>query len=134
MGVWRRFFDPILPSGFSLNNSAIVKAVNLAFSSIQSPFIRNIHGRFGTHNSLQSPDIGQNSYYFRFLVKPLIIKNCHKSGTSDDIDINLVPVTKMGKRNMTTSKKLMTGSCRQIMKSSLVFRFMVNSGRMLYDS
>ena len=31
--------------------------------------------------------------------------NCHNSRTSDDIDIKLEPVTKLDKRNKTTSKK-----------------------------
>ena len=32
-------------------------------------------------------------------------ENCHNSGTSDDIDIKLGPVTKLDKRNKETSKK-----------------------------
>ena len=35
----------------------------------------------------------------------LIKVNCHNTRTSDDIDINLGPVTKLNKRNKTTSKK-----------------------------
>ena len=42
---------------------------------------------------------------FRFLVNPLQKKNCHNSRTSDDIDMKLGPVTKLDKRNKTTSKK-----------------------------
>ena len=33
------------------------------------------------------------------------MENCHNSRTSDDIDMKLAPVTKLGKRNKTTSKK-----------------------------
>ena len=35
----------------------------------------------------------------------LIKENCHNSRTSDDIDMKLGPVTKLDKRNKTTSKK-----------------------------
>ena len=35
----------------------------------------------------------------------LIKENCHNSRTSDDVDMKLGPVTKLGKRNKTTSKK-----------------------------
>ena len=47
----------------------------------------------------------------QFLVK----KTCHNSRTSDDIDMKLVPVTKIDKRNKTTSKKcdgeVMSANC-----------------------
>ena len=39
-----------------------------------------------------------------FLVKFLIKENCHNSRTSDDVDMKLGPVTKIYKRNKTTSK------------------------------
>ena len=39
-----------------------------------------------------------------FLVKSLIKENCHNSKTSDDIDMKLEPITKLYKRNKTTSK------------------------------
>ena len=45
----------------SLNNSELVKAVILAFSSIQKHFIREIHAKFGITNLPKSPDIVQNS-------------------------------------------------------------------------
>ena len=45
----------------SLNNSELVKAVILAFSSIQKHFIREIHAKFGITNLSKSPDIVQNS-------------------------------------------------------------------------
>ena len=35
----------------------------------------------------------------------LIKENCHNSRTSDDIDMKLGPVTKLDKRNKTTSKQ-----------------------------
>ena len=60
-------------------------------------------------NSHQSPDVGQNSdggiSDFRISGQSLIKENCHNSRTSDDIDMKLGPVTKLDKRNKTTSKK-----------------------------
>ena len=41
-----------------------------------------------------------------FLVKSLVNKSCHNSGTSRDIDMKLEPVTKLDKRNRSTSKKI----------------------------
>ena len=38
--------------------------------------------------------------------QPLIKENCHNSRTSDGIDMKLLPVTKLDRRNKTTSKKL----------------------------
>ena len=58
---------------------------------------------------LQSPDIGQISdgsiSDFQISGQSLIKVNCHNSRTSDDIEMILVAVTKLGKRNKTTSKK-----------------------------
>ena len=48
------------PFWYSLNNSETVKAVTLAFCSLQYHFIRDVRARFGIPNSLQSLDIGQN--------------------------------------------------------------------------
>ena len=60
-------------------------------------------------NSPQSPDIGQNSdggiFDFRISGQSLIKENCQNSRTSDDSDMKLGPVTKLDKRNKTTSKK-----------------------------
>ena len=65
--------------------------------------------KFGIHNLPQSPDIGQNSDRgicdFRVSGQSLIKENCHNSRTSDDCDMKLGPVTKLDKRNKTTSKK-----------------------------
>ena len=56
----------------------------------------------------QSPDIRQKSdrgiFDFRISGQSLIKENCHNSRTSDDIDVKLGPVTKLDKRNKTTSK------------------------------
>ena len=57
----------------------------------------------------ESPDIGENSDRgisdFRISGQSHIKVNCHNSRTRDDIDIKLGPVTKLDKRNKTTSKK-----------------------------
>ena len=57
-----------------------------------------------------SSDIGQNSdgviSDFRISGQSFIKENCHNSRTSDDIDMKLRPVTKLDKKNKTTSKKL----------------------------
>ena len=97
------------PCQFSLDNSEMVKAIILAFFSIQYHFITNIHAKFGISNLPRSPDIGQNSDKdisdFWISGQFLINENCHNSRTSDDIDITLGPVTKLDKRNKTTSKE-----------------------------
>ena len=52
---------------------------------------------------------------FRISGQSLIKENCHNSRTSNDIDIVLGPVTKLDKRNKTTSKKydddVKSGNC-----------------------
>ena len=61
------------------------------------------------HDSSQSLDIWQNSdrgiSNFRISGQSLIKQNCPNSRTSDDVDMKLGPVTKLEKRNKTTSKK-----------------------------
>ena len=58
---------------------------------------------------LQSPDTGQNSdgaiSGFQISGQSLIKEICHNSRTSDDIGMEVGPVTKRDKRNKTTSKK-----------------------------
>ena len=44
-----------------------------------------------------------------FLVKSLIKENCHNSRTSDDTDMKHGPVTKLYKRNKTSSKNVDDG-------------------------
>ena len=71
-------------------------------------FIGDIHAKFGSRNLPQSPDIGQNSdggiSDFRISGQSLIKENCYNSRTSDYIDMEFGPVTKIDKRNKTTSK------------------------------
>ena len=58
----------------------------------------------------QFPDIGQNSdggiSDFWISGQSFIKVNCHNSRTSDDIDMELGPVTKLDKRNKTMSKRI----------------------------
>ena len=62
-----------------------------------------------------------------FLVTPLIKENCHNSKTSDDIDMKLGPVTKLYKRNKTTSKNfdddVMSENCDVIVIFSIYGQF-----------
>ena len=110
---------PPPPCRFSHNNSETVKSVTLAFCSIQQHFIRDIRAKFGIPNSLESPDIGQNSdggiSDFSISGQSLIKENCYNSETGDDINMNLGPITKLDKRNKVTSKKIddevISGNC-----------------------
>ena len=52
--------------------------------------------------------------------------NCHNSGTSDDIDMKLGPVTKLNKINKTASKNFTMTPCHEIVTSLLLFQFMAN--------
>ena len=117
----------------TLKISETVKAVTLAFCSIQWIFIRDIRAKFGIPNLSQSSDIGQNSDggFSDFLIsgQSLTNANCHHSGTSNDIDMKLGPVTKLDKNNVTarqTSENLTMKSYRQIMTTLSFFRFMAN--------
>ena len=73
----------LMPIWFSLINSKTVKDVILDIG--------------------QKLDVGISD--FRISGQSLIKENCHNSRTSDNIDMKLGPVTKLDKRNKTTSKK-----------------------------
>ena len=70
----------------------------------------------------QSPDTGQNSdgdiSDFQISGQSVIKGNCYNSRTSDNIDMKLGAVTKLNKRNKTTSKKcdddVMSENCNVI--------------------
>ena len=62
---------------------------------------------------------------FRIFTQSLKNEYCYNSRTSNDIDIKLTALTKLGQRNTTKSKKLTTTSCRQIV-TSFFFWFMAN--------
>ena len=97
---------------FSSNNSETVKAVTFfkPFFSIHANFIRKVCAKFGIPYLRQCPDIGQISdgdfFDFRISCQSLIEWNCYNSRTSDDIDKELEPVTKLDKKNKTRSKKI----------------------------
>ena len=73
-------------------------------------FIIDVLTRFEIPYSPPSPDNGQNSdsgiSNFRNPGQSLIKRNCHNSRTSGDIDMKFSVVTKIDKRNKTTSKKI----------------------------
>ena len=72
--------------------------------------MRDFRSKFGIPNSSQSPDIGQNSYggilYFPIFGQSLI-KRIVITPELVMIDIKLGPVTKLDKKNKTTSKKIL---------------------------
>ena len=91
----------ILPACcFSLINSEMVKAVTLPFCSIQPLFILTLAPDSRYCANLRR-EYFRFPYYWSFPYK----ENCHNSRTSDNIDMKLGPVTKLGKRNKTTVKK-----------------------------
>ena len=92
-------------------------------------------------NLSQPPDIGQNSdggiSNFQISGKSLIKENCYNSRTSDDIDIKLGPVTKLDKKNKTTSKKFDDEVMLENCTSLSFFQFMANmelSGSWILDA
>ena len=56
-----------------------------------------------------------------FLAKFFINKNRYKSRTSDDIDMKLGPVTKLDKRNTTTSKEFDSNVVSTNYDTSVIF-------------
>ena len=64
--------------------------------------MRDVRAKFGIPYLPQSHESISNS---RIPGQSLIKRNCHNSRTSDDIDMKLGPVTKLGKRNKITSKR-----------------------------
>ena len=64
--------------------------------------------------------------YFRISGQSLIKENCYNSRTSDNIDLKLRPVTRIGKRNTTTSKKLTRTSCQKTVMPLPFVQFMAN--------
>ena len=87
----------------------MVKAVTLAFCSIQQHFIRDIPIEFGMSKLPQSSVIGENSggdiSDFRISGQLFIKGNCYNTKTRNDIDMKFETVTKFDKRKTETSKK-----------------------------
>ena len=103
--------------------------------------MRDVRTKFCIPNLSKSPDTWHNSDVdisdFRIPGQSLIKGNCHNSRTSDDIDMKLEPVTKLGKRNKTTSKILTLVSCGNIVTSLPFFQFTANleqSGSRVLDA
>ena len=74
---------------------------------------------------------------FRISGQSLIKGNCHSSTTNDGINMKVGPVTKLDKRNKTTSNKCDASLCRKIVTSLPFFQFTTNleqSGRQIPDA
>ena len=122
---------------FSLNKSEMVKAVTLVFSCIQQHCIRDICVKSNIDNLPQSLVTGQNSdggiSEYGISGQSLIKENCHKSRTSDNIDMKIGSVTKLGTKNKTTSNifdnDVMSGNCDVIIKFPIYGQFGATGSR-----
>ena len=107
--IWVGERGNFTPCWLLLNTSEMVKALTLAFCSIQQHFNRDVYVKFGIPYLPQSPHIGQKSdgdiLDFQISGQSLTKRNCHKSRTSDDNEIKLGPVTKLDTRNKKSFKK-----------------------------
>ena len=103
------FEQVIISCWIFFNDSETVTAITLAFCRIKKFFIGNIRVKIGIPKSLLFPDIGQKweggTSDFQISVQSIIKKNFHNFRISNDIDMRLEPVTKLDRRNKTTSKK-----------------------------
>ena len=78
--------------------------------------------------------------YFPICGQSLIMENCHNSGTSNNIDMKLGPVTKLNKRNTATHLKddTMSANCDVIVIFTIYGLFepilKPDSGCMVYES
>ena len=77
-------------------------------------FIRDILDKFSIPNLPKSPDIGQNSdggiSDFQISGQLFIEESCHDSRTSNDIDVELTPVTKLENKTRQYQKSLTMAS------------------------
>ena len=102
---------PPFPScWFSFNNSEKIKSVTWHFAAFSNHLLEIlIRAKFGICNSPQSLDTAQNSdegiSNFWISDQSLTKENCHNSGTSDDINMELGPVTEVDKNNKATLQK-----------------------------
>ena len=89
----------------------------------------------------QSPDIRQNLERvisdFQISNQFFIKENCHNYRTSDDIDMELGPVSKLCKRDKTSSKKLdddfMSENC-DVIVIFLILANLEQFGRWILDA
>ena len=108
--------------------------------------MRNIRVKFGIPNFPQSPCTGQNSdegiSNFWTSAQSFINENCYNSRTSHDIDIKRRPVTKLDKKNSSTSETfdddIMPSNCDVIVFFLIYGQFAAirrpESGRMVYKT
>ena len=125
----------------SINNSETVKAVTLAFCSIQQHLIRHVCAKFGISSSPQSPGTGQNSdggiSDFRISGQSFIKGICHNSRTSDDIDMKLGPVTNLTRKTKQRQKSLTITPCVKNVTPLSFFQFTASleqSGSQILDA
>ena len=109
-------------------------------------FIRDSHVKFIITDSLQSPDIGQNSGVgisdFWISGQSFTNDNCHNSRTNHDIDMKLGSVIKLDKKNTETSKKfdddVMSANCDVIVIFPIYGQFALirkpDSGGIVYKT
>ena len=94
--------------------------------------MRDIFAKFGNRFSGQSPDIGKNSdggiSDFWISGQVLVKENCDNTRTSDDIDMKLEPVTKLDKKNKTTSKNIDVDVMSEICGAIVIFRIFYQFG------
>ena len=127
----RGYFYAQLSCWFSLNNSEIVEAANLSFSSNKQLFLETFMANlssliFFNLEILNKTKTGVFSID-RFLVKLFINKNWHNSRINNDIDMTLESATKPDMRNTTKLKKIKMTSSQQVIMSLLFFQFLTNS-------
>ena len=85
-------------------------------------FKPNLSGEGGTF----APHFRWGYFRFRDFWSIFIKENYHNSRTSNDIDREPGPITKLDKRYTATSKKFTMTPCRQILMSLPIFQFMAN--------
>ena len=101
----RRTNPNLSRGGYVLNHSEMIKAVTIAFCSIQWHFLRYIRAKLSIPTSPYSPDVGEKTEErisdFRISGQSLVKENYHNSRASDIdnqyIDTKLGSVTKLGK-------------------------------------
>lgn len=126
----RGYFYAQLSCWFSLNNSEIVEAENLSFSSNKQLFLETFMANlssliFFNLEILNKTKTGVFSID-RFLIKLFINKNWHNSRINNDIDMALESATKLDMRNTTKFKKIKMTSCQQVIMSLSFFQFLTN--------
>ena len=102
---WGRGGNFTPPSWFSLDNSKTVRAVPWNFAAFSNILLETLVPNLVSIALPCLPVSDWGISDFRISGQSLIKDDCHNSRTSDDTDMKLRPVTKLDKRNKTTSKK-----------------------------